>query len=1137
MRWFAIIILVLMPLSAFAEEEEDKGRLTRFLESSLSGAGRVVEVNGLRGALSSEATIEEIKISDEDGLWLSLSKITLNWNRLSVLKGNIVVNQLSAEKIAIPRLPKTEPTPETPSAAATPFSLPELPVSIDIQKLSADRIELGEPLLGQPINLSLNAKLVLLEGNGEVILEATRLEGPKGIFDLDAAYSNETGQLRVDLKANEAENGIITKLIQLPGSPAIDLSVQGMGPVDDFTAEIRLASAGQERLAGQVVLSTEPSENPETPPTRVVSADISGDMAPLFAPEYRDFFGQNIALTTLLHSFPDGRITLDDLSLTSAALDLHGEVALASGGLPDSFDIKLRMADPEGDAILLPISGGKTLIDRANLTADYDAAQGERWTLSGTVEGFKSDAADLGWVSLAGNGLIRQQSPRQVSASLTLDMDRLRLSDPALAQAVGETGKFSGDLLWHEEQGLELTGFDLNAGGLDVTGDAQLTGLGSDTTVEGNVNLQAADITRFSGLANRDLTGAILADVSGSFAALTGAFDVDMKAQAQDLTIADPRFDALAKGKTTLAVSAKRDFDGIDLRNAELHADGFDITSSGKLKGENGDAVLSATLNDSSIILDSLSGPTTIDGTAKLTEGDWVFGVDATAPGQIVAEVTGALPKDAPADASFDLAVGSVQTFLPSLPGAAHVQADARQLDAGWKVDLDATGPFDTRAKGSGIIDPEGGKNSFDLSGSVPLALANQALAPNSVQGTATYDLSFAGPPELKSLSGTIQTNGARFALPSLRAALSEINSTITLNNGTAGVAVTSNFSGGGQIGVDGSVNLSAPFNANLPIRLTNLTYRDGQLYETSVDGAIQFTGPLTGGGNISGDLTLGQTNIRISSSALAGVGGVPEIAHVGEPSKVRRTRQHAGLIKEATSSSSKSKPFGLDLKIQTGQRISVRGMGLNADFDGGVRLQGDTDNVVTQGELSLIRGRMDFLTKTFDIDEGLVRMEGDLVPWMRVLVTSEQPDATVRIILEGRLDDPSIILESDPELPEDEVLSQLLFGRDLSSISGLQAAQLAASLAALSGNGPGRPRLGRNTGLDELALTFDESGTPGVRAGKYINENIYTEFGVDSEGKSTIGLNLDVSDNLTVKGTVESNSDTGIGLFFQRDY
>ncbi|PSL14049.1 translocation/assembly module TamB domain-containing protein [Shimia abyssi] len=1137
MRWFALIMLLAAPTNLVAQEEDDKGMLTRFLESSLSGAGRVVEVDGLRGAISSEATIEEIRISDDEGLWLTVSGIKLNWSRLAVLKGNINVNELSAERISIVRAPKSEPTPEAPTAEAKPFSLPELPVSVNIQKLSSDRIELGETLLGQELAMSLETKLVLLEGNGDVVLKATRLEGPEGKFHLDAAFSNETRQLRINLDAREDANGIVANLTRLPGAPAIDLSVKGDGPIDSFTADLKLASAGQERLAGQVVLSTEAALTPDTAPTRVIKADISGDMAPLFAPEYRDFFGDKIGLETQAHIFADGRTILDGLSLTSAVLDLQGNAAIAADGLPDSFDVTLNMADPDGDPILLPVSGAQTFLKSADLEADFDASEGERWTLSGTVEGFQSESVDLGWLTIAGQGLIHAQDPRHVSASVTLDTRGVVLSDAALAQAVGESGTLSTDLFWHENEGLQLTEFDFQAAGIQAEGNANFSGLGGDLAVSGAARVLSSDISRFSGLAGRDLGGEILAHVDGSFAALTGAFDVDLQTTGRDLSIDDPRFDNLVTGETKLTLSAARDFEKLDLRNFELDTEGLDATASGTLDSSNGQMQLSATLHETSDIMDGLSGPTSVKGSAKLTNGDWTLDLDTTAPGNITAAVDATVPKNAMISASFDMTVGNVEIFLPALPGSAEIHADVAQTGAGWNVDLDGSGPFETSVKGDGVLDPSGTNNAFSVSGNLPLAAANPILAPNSVQGQATYDLNLNGAPSLESLSGTVRTNGARFSLPAIRAALSDINSTITLNNGTAGIAVTTNFSGGGDIAADGTVNLSPPYSANLPIRLNNLGYREGQLLDVVVDGAMLFSGPLTGGGTISGDLSLEKTDIQISSAALAGVGAVPEISHVAEPSRALRTRQRAGLIKEAEKESSSSNPFGLDINIQTARHIAVRGMGLNADFDGGVRLSGNTNEVVTQGELDLIRGRMDFLTKTFEIEEGTVRLAGELEPWMRVVAISEQPDATIRIILEGYLDDPKILLESDPELPEDEVLSQLLFGRDLSSISGLQAAQLAAALATLSGNGPRGPRLGEKAGLDELSLTFDEEGSPGLRAGKHISENLYTEFEVNSKGESGISLNLDVTNNLTVKGSVATNNNSAIGLFFQRDY
>ncbi len=1139
MRWFISIALIVLPCFVWAQEEasdEDKGMLTNFIESSLSGAGRSVEVNGLRGAISSEATIDEILISDDDGLWLTLKGVTLNWNRLAVLRGNINVNELSADLISLSRLPGTDPKATT--AETSPFALPELPVSINIQKLQADRIELGAPILGEEIVMSLTTRLVLEGGIGETLLDATRLEGPAGKFRIDAAFSNETRQLRIDLDAHEDAGGIIVTLTKMPGAPELGLTVLGEGPLDDFTADLRMTSAGQERLAGQVELATNSSDDPEEGATRTIRADISGDMAPIFAPEYQEFFGQSIALKTLAHLYPDGRKSVDTLSLQSAALDLQGTLELSAGGLPTRFDLDLLLAAQDGDPILLPVSGGQTFVQNAELAAMFDADDGDRWTLAGTIDGLKTQDISLGGLDLDGSGIISERGVPRVSAALKLGMTGLQLEDAALSQAVGKDAQMTADLFWEQGQDLEISSYELSTEGMLARGSAYFSGLESDLAVGGRSQFLVADIARFSGLAKRDLGGQLTAQVAGHYATLTGAFNVDLTGTGRDLSVSDPRVDELASGEVVLAIAAERDGGGLTIHNVELRGNGVDVAAQGLLASEDSDLSFSADIAQVERLIESVSGPISITGRGHQTGADWLVDVEGSGPAGVEGQIHAELPDGREGSVKADLIVREVERFLPALPGEARVKAAAEQSGDLWQVALDASGPFQSSATGRGTLDPQGNQNDVQLSGSVPLAALNRMLQPNSIQGMANYDLSLQGAPSLEALSGNVTLAGVRFAVPSARVALEDINGTIGLDNSSAAIAVSSTYSGGGQISVNGSLSLLPPFQANLPVQISNLRHREGKLLETSLNGTVTLSGPLTGGGLISGGIDLGQTDIRISSSALGGGGAIPEIRHVGETSAGFATRSRAGLIVDEDASTSSSRPFNLDLAIRVAERISVRGLGLNADFDGGISLQGNTNNIITSGELDLIRGRMAFLSKNFELDEGRVKLEGDFVPTMRVQATSEQPNATIRLILDGRLDSPEIILESDPELPEDEVLSQLLFGRDLSSISPLQAAQLAGALATLSGQGPAvGGGLASSTGLDDLSLTFDEDGTPGVRAGAYINESLYSEVEVDSSGKSSISLNFDVNDKVKLKGKVDNENESGIGIFYQRDY
>ena len=57
------------------------------------------------------------------------------------------------------------------------------------------------------------------------------------------------------------------------------------------------------------------------------------------------------------------------------------------------------------------------------------------------------------------------------------------------------------------------------------------------------------------------------------------------------------------------------------------------------------------------------------------------------------------------------------------------------------------------------------------------------------------------------------------------------------------------------------------------------------------------------------------------------------------------------------------------------------------------------------------------------------------------------------------------------------------------------------------------------------------------MRAGSYIRDNIY--LGVEASGvdgtKGTI--NLDITRNLKAKGSVSSTGDSGMGVFYEKDY
>ncbi len=256
----------------------------------------------------------------------------------------------------------------------------------------------------------------------------------------------------------------------------------------------------------------------------------------------------------------------------------------------------------------------------------------------------------------------------------------------------------------------------------------------------------------------------------------------------------------------------------------------------------------------------------------------------------------------------------------------------------------------------------------------------------------------------------------------------------------------------------------------------------------------------------------------------------------------MRRTLDLAGQTENTNAGIERSAPgptYGLALTINAPGRVFIRGRGLDAELGGSLRLSGTTANPITAGGFELVRGRLDILQQRFDLDEGTITFQGDLTPYIRLVARTESDTLTAAIVVEGPADAIEVRFESTPEVPQEEIVAQIFFGRDLSQLSPLQALQLANSIATLAGRGNGGllEKLRGDAGLDDLDVTTDEEGNVALRAGKYVSDNVYTDVQIDQNGDAAISLNLDVSPNLTVRGSTGAKGNTALGLFFEKDY
>lgn len=1081
MRWLIQILCLLAPLASLAAED-DKGRLERFLEDSLSGAGRQVEIQGFEGALSSHAKVQSLAVSDTQGVWLTLDDLELIWSRAALLKGRIEIEKLVAGQIRLTRLPVSDPS--LPSPEAGDFALPELPVSLAIGEIRAAHVVLGEPVLGQEAAFSVNGNLQLANGEGSAGLAIVRLGGPFGIFKIETAFANADRVLAIDLDLNEAPDGIVANALALPGRPSMHLNLSGVGPLEAYEADILLDTGGIRRLQGRLgtMVQAELDDRAvETGRARLFGLDVTGNLAPLFAPEYQRLFGTEVAVSARARIMDDGRRRLDQLQVSSGALQANGEMTLAANGLPLFMAFDVALADPQGAALALPGTGGLSLRD-GQLELRYDGDRDDAWALRGRLHDMRGPELTIAALDLEADGTIRHLAAPELGGVLSLKASGIAPTDPGapgLANALGTTATLTSGLDWRAGAPVEIRHLRLHTANGAITAAGRITGPFAALTVDGQARLDLADLALLEPFAKRRLRGGLAADVSGGWAPLTGAFDILLEATARNLKTGTPELDALTGASTSVHLSLARSGQGLDLRDLRLRSDVVRANATGRLS----------------------TGGGAVD---------------------------------------LDVQLDRVQALFPGLPGTAALRARARRGAAGWDLDLDGSGSSGFALVAAGRVHNDLQTARLTLAGTLPLAALNTTIRPASLRGQAKFDLVLDGPFALSSLGGTVSTADGRLALPQYRFALGEIAATVGLQGSQANLALDGNVVGGGQITTRGTIGLTAPYQAGLAFGLQQVHLRYQDLLQTLLDGQLRLDGPLTGGAGLAGLIELKETEIQVSSTGPGGAEAIPDISHLHASGPVQTTRKHAGLLRAAQSGgTSAARPYNLDLTIRADNRVFVRGLGLDAEFGGSFALQGTTRSVVTSGEFDLLRGRLDFLAKRLQLTEGLIRLEGDFVPYIRMIATTRSSAASFEIALQGRATSPRLEITATPDMPAEQALSYILFGEDITSISPFQAAQLAAAAATLSGQSTGGylSKLRSGIGLDNLDIVTDETGSTGISAGKHISDRLYTEIGVDDEGQSSISLNLDVSPKLTFTGRVDSDSNAGIGLFYKKDY
>lgn len=442
-------------------------------------------------------------------------------------------------------------------------------------------------------------------------------------------------------------------------------------------------------------------------------------------------------------------------------------------------------------------------------------------------------------------------------------------------------------------------------------------------------------------------------------------------------------------------------------------------------------------------------------------------------------------------------------------------------------VDL-AAGAFEVPGEGqvAGSLDAE-------------LALARLAdilaLDDQRLEGPLLADLRVGGTVAEPVIDGTVRIDRALYENGTTGTVLRDLNLLVTADRRTIAIERFSATDGGrGRLAGEGKVELdpAADYPVDLRLRLeqARLVARDDIV--ATATGELALDGSVTAP-ELGGVVTVNRAEISIPERLGPSVAVIP-VEEIGRNAPSSPSQGHGnGGPSDFT--------LRLDLRVDLPNQVFVRGRGLDSEWQGRLQIAGTATEPLVSGTLQVRRGGFELLGHRFDLRQGTIEFDGQSPPdpELRVDAVTRAEEITVVVRMTGAATAPEFQLDSEPSLPEDEVLARLLFNRETSELGPADAVRLAAAVNTLRGGGLdllGRAR--QTLGLDTLGVSGEGLQDGQVRAGKYLNDRVFVEVGKGAaEESEDVRVEVEILPNLSLDADTNAQAQSGIGLKWRFDY
>ncbi len=676
-----------------------------------------------------------------------------------------------------------------------------------------------------------------------------------------------------------------------------------------------------------------------------------------------------------------------------------------------------------------------------------------------------------------------------------------------------------------EAAGVEVARVELQARGEDLTGAMRLNGdLTASGVVQGATEVEAARLSVSGDLAALGIDLTANGTLPDPFRVESRA-NVSSDAQSTRATLERLTGEvADVPMRLTAPATVRLESDTIELDGLELEID----TARLRAQGTKTQNAVDGSLELTALQLSTLEpfGAPPLNGTV---ESRWTLSGTPAAP-QIVGglSVEGLEPYEETDEADATVAINAdvrlgggdlnATVALDGL-GSPPLQAEAR-LPIQFSLEpfaFTVADPLPLDARVAGNIDLARAGNWYGLDG-------------QEVSGTINVNLSAGGTTAQPVLDGQLQTSNARLVDVTAGVLVEGIELDV---RGTADrielARLAAGDGRGGRIEGRGDVSFGGGLDVDLAATMTRFAVLQSEDVFIQMSGDADVTGD-TGGIDVRSRLRVDSGDITISPGSGAADFATLDVVtkqELEEEAEGEAPTQEAGLV-------------NLDVVVEIPGRLFVRGLGLASEWEGRVEVTGEATQPEVVGLIEYRRGYINLLQNRFEFRQGEIRFTGDYPPdpFLDIEATVPAGEYTAILSVQGPALDPEVSFSSEPPLPEDEVLSQLIFGQDYDNLNSFQTLKLASAIRELRGGRGLDSTFRSGLGLDTFEIGGEDFDSATLRGGLYVTEDVFLELEQGlQEGNSGARVEVELSPRIKAEARVNEDQTGSVGLRWRWDY